>query len=934
MPVPLNFNKRQVLYELLNNNQWGASLHTGAIVSSMRSVGGVSVQKQSFVIASVIQLLWGLPSKAQLEEMVPTHSTLDRAAQRFRIEQQRQLKTWFTVDDLAKSVVNACLMVDASNKCGTNVVGKLTTCLCNDDVIRANVLNPDETVTKKAADSASLTFDSLLEQVSGDGLYLITAVEVDYYGLAEGLKILALIDIFVVGHSSPRMQYVSKIILGQIYDLSVAYRARRALTCRMHAFDRLNRCYICTILLSPGLANTGTTAQNLYSCAHYLKQYTDHVQFLAAASLGDDPDAKLDPVLARELGFLVPTRWLTAERTCDQMWRLLNVKATDALITTIRGLCTAYDDDTWAGLIAMAGTPDDDKVPSHIMLVFLCLANCGTKESALRCFECFTFLSSCLHRVYIKLCESIYRLHLGWAKWLDGRSQINLQAETFGTRLQELFSFERTAYQQLDKLRNDGFITELPGVAATIERESTRLTQQTVPEFKDTCTKRGREAVDAVWKLVPKYLCNQLNTLPWSVLMLSDPYVGPFVARGILEALLREDNFAESSQNFVPLPMADLRAENEKPPFTVEDECLAWPGKTKNALAKDVAAQWKSPEAKAMAKAYGIGDPNVVKELLCLARGKLMTELKESGTWKPGDGTCTFWDTFKRLFPALADMSHFHFAGISIVTTSLEQLFTIMGGIGFDNNMTMDTISRNVAFRINFASQHFRAEEAKKIAAGLQALSVLEEDETQEADEDDDSDDEENYKPKPKTRHLRDVGSIHAYGAGLEALIAELKVDQAAHLDTVTAKSLRNKRKKAQEKMRPRVERALRSNGNNTRGSTSLKQAQEQQVRFEAAAITGAERLAPKVVNAFEKASTESRLWNVADKKRYLMEYYLPAKGGELAEVDIKKAPAVLAKIPDPPRSIACMLLDYWENFSEVSEDDLPAIMAEWKGKG
>ena len=65
VPVPLNFNKRQVLYELLNNNQWGASLHTGAIVSSMRSVGGVSVQKQSFVIASVIQLLWGLPSKAQ-----------------------------------------------------------------------------------------------------------------------------------------------------------------------------------------------------------------------------------------------------------------------------------------------------------------------------------------------------------------------------------------------------------------------------------------------------------------------------------------------------------------------------------------------------------------------------------------------------------------------------------------------------------------------------------------------------------------------------------------------------------------------------------------------------------------------------------------------------------------------------------------------------
>ena len=134
--------------------------------------------------------------------------------------------------------------------------------------------------------------------------------------------------------------------------------------------------------------------------------------------------------------------------------------------------------------------------------------------------------------------------------------------------------------------------------------------------------------------------------------------------------------------------------------------------------------------------------------------------------------------------------------------------------------------------------------------------------------------------------------------------------------------------------MRPNIEQSLRSNANNTRGSTSLKQAQELKVRFEDAAITGAERLAPKVVNAFEKASTESRLWNVADKKKYLMEYYLPAKDGELAEIDIKNAPAVLAKIPDPPRSIACMLLDYWENFSEVLEEELPHIMAEWKGKG
>ena len=86
--------------------------------------------------------------------------------------------------------------------------------------------------------------------------------------------------------------------------------------------------------------------------------------------------------IGKVLKFICENRWQSTEHTCAQLWEMLNHPASEELIAYVRQHAAFNDDIEWKKLADYICTPDDEHSPSHLILCFIFIANCGTGESA------------------------------------------------------------------------------------------------------------------------------------------------------------------------------------------------------------------------------------------------------------------------------------------------------------------------------------------------------------------------------------------------------------------------------------------------------------------------------------------------------------------------------------------------------------------------
>lgn len=117
------------------------------------------------------------------------------------------------------------------------------------------------------------------------------------------------------------------------------------------------------------------------------------------------------------------------ERTCWNLVLTLCVKATEALIKHVRDFLGGEDSEDWKAALKYCVCIDSNDL-SFVMLIFLYLANrspSGKKgEGLIGCMSILGFLGSSVHRVRIYLMSRFYSIHIGWAKFSDSKSEIDI----------------------------------------------------------------------------------------------------------------------------------------------------------------------------------------------------------------------------------------------------------------------------------------------------------------------------------------------------------------------------------------------------------------------------------------------------------------------------------------------------------------------------
>jgi hypothetical protein len=945
------------------NYQQALSLHTGMLVQSLRSMCNVSLEKMPLVIATVLTMLFGLLPLALFKSLVPASSTLDASANRASHYLGERVTRLFT-SDLPVAFICATLILDASNKGEKDLVCKVVVGLCYDLVVRYTLLNTDRTITSKSLGGSHLTTESLYEQLTFAGVWKITSAVVDYFGLGEAKQVLVKLD--EAARDNPdkdRMTLKSKFIPDQFYMLGAAFRIFRWLTCKMHALDRIFKPWHNEIIGKQGLGKNGTTAQNVYSIAYYMRIYKDYFQFLARTSVGGDITTPLPEELDSLLKTICSSRWLSSELTNFQLWQLLNVPATDDLITYIREVCAFDDDVEWANIVDFATTPDDASKPSHLILCFLFIANTGTGDSAKKCGELVSFLCSPYHRVNIRLCACMYQLHRKWASFIDGRSGTHPDVETHSTRLLEAPGFERNMYASLASLEGEGWKTHSEFIAAydTMQKEAQRAVKfqaagdaavVTLRSFEEAVDLKVQRAVEAMMPKAQKYLCNQMNRIAFVPVFLTDPILAPHVAEAMLDAFAENgdidlDAFRLAKTKFKQLPAIGSQVAHA--PFTVECPVNAWPGKTYRQLRVDIKNMWlkvggthTKEQVTALMEAYGLLHPSVLDELFVLATDHLRKELvAKNKVWVPGVGLTHYWKDFTLLSPAITDIFDVHFAGVVIASTIIEQVFT-MAGPAAHANMATRTTSNSISFRVNVGSAFCRGKERGRLVEQLKvdararqhrgddAAHPAGAEGAPEGEYDSEDEAEVGVAKAKRYRELRCQDGLYDYLHFLEDLTTEVEDLKKENGDKVTRRSINGKRKDEQLRMAPHVRREIAANtrkGSKRVMSGTIKATTE---RYNCAWITGDEALPPIVMEPF-LAAAKSKVWKVAGKRAYLIQHYRVE--GELVEEekDIKKA-RLEPKDEDPEGyvTLISMLLVCWE-LNGTDEEELAGIIEDFK---
>jgi hypothetical protein len=537
-----------------------------------------------------MSLLFGKIDEASYSSIVKSHSTYAVASERTALLVVKEIRERFEDRDSASRILYSSLILDASNKKGKGCVGKIVVFVGQDGVVKQLALRLDTTVTKKALGSSQLTIESL-ETELGDGIVWIMGITTDAFGAAveEAILVLKHIDIRACNiylQTPDVLHRKSLLIPRQVYKYGGKFRVACVRTCQMHNFERILAQMINILMGNQGLAYDMTTAQNLYRLKYYWIKYKSMVDALTVESIGGEVECfKNAPKEIRNLiGSVNATRWLSTERTCDNLLATLSVPTTETLMNYVCKFFGGPESDNWKTAEQYCTCINSSQV-SHTMLSFWYMATHtpGAKKSegAVGCLSVLGFLGSPHHRITTMIVGALYPRHLAWAAFSDTTSQIGIKPMCASTRSIEGVRFDRWYMEEMAKLGSD-WGSFIPEAKEFMYREAKRAEDLKLVKSKDEVVTFFNDLMvkgtSDVMKITLKYFFHPGLRPGWVLLQVLDPYVGPRAAKSILKALknlglidiMREER---DDQNEAPLTSsADNTEENEVDNSSDEDE--------------------------------------------------------------------------------------------------------------------------------------------------------------------------------------------------------------------------------------------------------------------------------------------------------------------------------------------------------------------------
>ena len=531
------------------NGERCTSLVTGLLIQDLISNCGCSVEKLPLVVGTVITMLFGDVGDEIYASIVKSHNTYALASERTSLLVVLEIRQRFVERTSEKRILYAHLIIDASNKKGKGCVGKIIVYVGLDGIVRQLALRMDTTVTKKAVGSSRITIESLESEI-GDGIVWIMGATTDAFGAAveEAILVMQHIDRRAenIHLTSPHhLERRSTVMPDQVYSYAGRFRSSCVRTCQMHNFERILAQLISTLMGNQGLAYNMTTAQNLYRVNYYWIKFKSMVDALTVESLGGDPDIFNEaPVEIRNLiGSVNATRWLSTERTSDNLLQTLSIPASEKLIDHVCTFFGGKESADWVTAVQYCTCIDSEEL-SHTMLTFWYLANHapGAKkgEGAVGCLSVLGFLGSPYHRITLMLIASLYPIHLSWASFSDKPAEIGVKPNCASTRSIEGVRFDRSFLSSMSALTTNWELF-LPDAKVFMDKEALRAKKlglvQTEKEVTDFFNKMIKEGTSNVMSVALKYFFFPALRPGWCILQVVDPYIGPRAASAILVAL-------------------------------------------------------------------------------------------------------------------------------------------------------------------------------------------------------------------------------------------------------------------------------------------------------------------------------------------------------------------------------------------------------------
>jgi hypothetical protein len=135
-------------YKIINGKSC-MSVRTGLYVQDMISNCGCSLEKMPIIVETVLKMLFGDIDEMSIKKIVKASSTYSNSAERTAALVKRMSSDHFLVRDNESSILNSCIIMDATNKGNKSLVAKLYNFVTSDGIVRLGAFNVDNTGMKQ-----------------------------------------------------------------------------------------------------------------------------------------------------------------------------------------------------------------------------------------------------------------------------------------------------------------------------------------------------------------------------------------------------------------------------------------------------------------------------------------------------------------------------------------------------------------------------------------------------------------------------------------------------------------------------------------------------------------------------------------------------------------------------------------------------------------
>ena len=136
--------KQSKYYDIINGKLC-LSIRTGVFIQDLISNCGCSLEKMPIIISTVLRMLFGNIDEVSMKRIVKCSKTYTTSTERTAALVKENTSSTFIIRDNESTVLNAYLIMDATNKGNKNLVAKLYNYVSADGIVRLGALNLDNT---------------------------------------------------------------------------------------------------------------------------------------------------------------------------------------------------------------------------------------------------------------------------------------------------------------------------------------------------------------------------------------------------------------------------------------------------------------------------------------------------------------------------------------------------------------------------------------------------------------------------------------------------------------------------------------------------------------------------------------------------------------------------------------------------------------------